>query len=245
MHLEEILYKNSRIKILTDTKPLIRTDYDELVKQRTLIENYIKKDIYFLTALRPYKIKKSAPKVVKLMAQGSKIANVGPMAAVAGTIAEFISRKMIKDGAKVAVVENGGDIFAITDREMIIGLFSGQNKIAEKLAFKLNKNNTPLAICSSSSLLGHSISFGKCDLATIFSKKGYVADAVATAVGNKVKKIKDIQPALNWAIKLKGVQGVIIIKDHKIGMIGNIPKLFLSKDEKLRNKVTKDPVYNF
>jgi len=245
MYLEEILYKNSRIKILTDRKPLIRTAYDELVKQRTLIENYIKKDIFFLSALKPYKIKKSAPKIVKLMAQGSKIVNVGPMAAVAGTISEFIAKKLIQKGAKTAIVENGGDIFAITNKEIIIGLFSGKNKIAEKLAFKLNKNNTPIAICSSSSLLGHSISFGKCDLATIFSKRSYVADAVATAVANKVRKIKDIQPALNWAIKLKDVEGIIIIKDHKIGMIGNIPKLFLSKDEKLRNKVTKDFIYNF
>lgn len=244
MYLEEILYKNSRIKILTDKRPLIKQAFNELVKQRTLIENYIKKDIFFLSTLKPCKIKKSAPKIVKLMAEGAKIANVGPMASVAGTIAEFIAKKLLQKGAKTAVVENGGDIFAVTNKEIIIGLFSGKNKIAEKLAFKLNKNNTPLAICSSSSLLGHSISFGKCDLATIFSKKSYIADAVATAVANKVKEIKDIEPTLNWAIKLKDVQGIIIIKDHKIGMIGNIPKLLLSKDEKLRNKVTKDTIYN-
>ena len=71
------------------------------------------------------------------------------------------------------------------------------------------------------------------------------ADAVATAVGNKVKKISDIENVLNWAIKLKDVDGVIVIKDSKVGMIGNIPRLLLSKDEKLRNKVTKDVVYEF
>ena len=245
MYAEEILYKNSRIKILTDRKPLIKKAFDELVKQRALIEDYIKKDPFFLSTLKPYKIKKQAPKIVKLMAEGAKIANVGPMAAVAGTIAEFIARKMIGLGAEVAVVENGGDIFAITDKEITIGLFSGQNKIAEKLAFRLDKNNTPLSICSSSSLLGHSISFGKCDLATVFSKKSYLADAVATAVGNKVKEIKDIEPTLNWAIKLKDVEGAIIIKGHKVGMIGNIPKLLLSKDKKLKNKITKDDFYEF
>lgn len=245
MYLEKLLYKNSRIKILTDKKELITTAYDELIKQRTLIEDYIKKDIYFLPALKPYKIRKDAPRIVKLMVEAGEIANVGPMAAVAGAIAEFITKKMLSKGAKVAVVENGGDIFAITNKEIVIGLFSGQNKIAEKLAFKLNKENTPLSICSSSSLLGHSLSFGKCDLATIFSKKGNVADAVATAVGNKIKKIEDIEPTLNWAIKLKDVEGVIIIKDHKIGMIGNIPRLLLSKDEKLREKVTKEDIYKF
>lgn len=245
MYQEELLYKNSRIKILTDKKPLIKQAFNELIKQRTLIENYIKKDIFFLSALKPYKIKKNAPKIVKLMAEGAKTANVGPMAAVAGTIAEFIAKKLIKQGSKITIVENGGDIFAITNKPILIGLFSGQNKIAEKLAFKLNKNNTPLAICSSSSLLGHSISFGKCDLATVFSKKSYIADAVATAVGNKIKKIKDIEPTLNWAIKLKDVKGVIIIKDSKVGMIGSIPRLLLSKDERLREKVTKDVIYEF
>ncbi len=245
MYLEEILYKNSRIKILTDKKPLIKEAFDELVRQRTLVEDYTKKDIFFLSALKFYKIKKQAPKIVKLMAEGGKVANVGPMAAVAGTIAEFVARRMIGRGGKTAIVENGGDIFAITNREIIIGLFSGQNKLAEKLAFKLNKENTPLAICSSSSLLGHSISFGKCDLATVFSKKSYIADSVATAVGNRVKEIGDIEKTLNWAIKLRDVQGVIIIKDSKVGMIGKVPRLLLSKDEKLRRKVTKDVIYNF
>ncbi|MBW2975631.1 UPF0280 family protein [Candidatus Woesearchaeota archaeon] len=245
MYIEEILYKNSRIKVLTDKKTLVKKAFDELVKQRTLIENYIKKDVLFLSALRPYKIRKDAPKIVRVMAEGADIANVGPMAAVAGAIAESIARRLVQKGAKTAVVENGGDIFAITNKEIIIGLFSGQNKVAEKLAFKLNKDNTPLAICSSSSLLGHSISFGKCDLATVFSRKAHVADAAATAVANKVKCMEDIQKTLNWAVKLKDVQGIIIIKDHKIGMIGDIPKLLLSKDERLREKVTKDVIYGF
>lgn len=242
-YLEEILYKDSRIKILTDKKPLINKAYDELVKQRTLIEQYIKKDPFFLATLKPHKLKSNAPEIVKLMAKGAEIANVGPMAAVAGTIAEFLARYLRKKGANIAVVENGGDIFAITNKPITIGLFSGQNKIAEKLAFKLNTKNTPLAICSSSSKLGHSVSFGKCDLATVFSKKSYIADAVATAVGNKIKSIKDINPTLNWAINLKHIEGVLIIKDSKVGIIGNIPKLLLSKDEKLRNKVTKDNIY--
>jgi len=245
LYKEELLYKNSRVKILTDKKSLIKIAYDEIIKQRTLIEEYIKKDPFFLTTLKPYKVKANAPKIVKLMAEASKIAGVGPMAAVAGTIAEFAARKLRSKGAKVAVVENGGDIFAITSNEIIIGLFSGQNKIAEKLAFKLNAKNTPLAICSSSSLLGHSLSFGKCDLSTVFSKKSYIADAVATAAGNKVKSIKDIQPTLNWAIKLKDVQGIILLKDSKLGLNGNIPKLILAKDEKLRDKVTKDIIYEF
>jgi len=228
---------------LTDNQPLISKAYDELVKQRTLIEQYIEKNKFFQTTLEPIKIEKNAPEIVKLMAQGAKLANVGPMAAVAGTIAEFICKDMVKKGANVAIVENGGDIFAITNTTIKVGLFSGNNKLSGKLAFELNKDNTPLSICSSSSLLGHSLSFGKCDLATVFSKKSYVADAVATAVGNKVKKESDIPKTLHWAINLKDVGGVIIIKNDKIGIIGDIPRLIKSEDENIKNKITKEDFY--
>lgn len=245
MYQEEILYKNSRIKILTDKKELVSKAYDELVKQRTLIENYIKKDKFFESTLEPIKVKKTAPKIIKLMAEGAEIANVGPMAAVAGVIAEFICRRLVKEGAKVAIVENGGDIFAITNSPIKVGLFSGNNKLSGKLAFELNKKNTPISICSSSSFLGHSLSFGKCDLATVFSKKSYIADAVATAVCNKVKKVSDIKKILDWGIKLNSVEGIIIIKNNKIGMIGHIPNLIKSKDQKIKEKVTKDPIYKF
>ncbi|KYK35520.1 MAG: hypothetical protein AYK18_13040 [Theionarchaea archaeon DG-70] len=110
---EEILHKESRIKILVDahSKPLTRNAFKELIAQRTLIEEYIEKDPFFKTILEPQKIEKDAPEIIKEMAEGAKIAHVGLMAAVAGTIAEFMCKRLIKEGARIAIVENGGDIF--------------------------------------------------------------------------------------------------------------------------------------
>ena len=176
------------------------------------------------------------------MAIGGKIANVGPMAAVAGTLAEFCVRKMMKEGAKTALVENGGDIFAYSSVPLYIGIYAGYTKLADKLALRLDPKNTPLSICSSSKL-GHSLSFGDCDLASVFSKKSYIADAVATAVANKIKQEKDIKPTLEWAIKLKDVIGVLVVKNDKLGMIGDTQKLVLNKDVALKDKVTKEPFY--
>ncbi len=238
----EYKYKETHVKILTDNKKYIDIAIEELIKQRNLLEDYIKKDIFFLSALEPVAIKKNAPEIVKLMAEGGKIANVGPMAAVAGTIAEFMVNAMLKKGAAIALVENGGDIFAVAKQSVYIGIYAGYTKLKDKLAFVLNDENTPLSICSSSKL-GHSLSFGDCDLATVFSKKGNVADAVATAVGNKVKKDKDIKKTLEWAIKLKGVDGVLVVRNDKFGMIGNIPPLLSSKDKSLKDKVTKEEMY--
>lgn len=239
---EEIHHKESRIKIVVDKKVLIKEAMDELIIQRKILEEYMRKDPYFKLALEPYTIDEKAPEIVKCMAEGAEVADVGPMAAVAGTIAEFICKKLVKKEARIAIVENGGDIFAHTEVAITVGLFSGSN-LANKLAFELKKENTPLAICSSSSFLGHSLSFGKCDLATVFSKKGCIADAVATAACNKVTDEKDIKEVLEWAGNLKGVDGVIIFKNNKFGLIGDVPRLVKSNDKRIKEKITKDDAY--
>jgi ApbE superfamily uncharacterized protein (UPF0280 family) len=240
---KEILHKESRIKIMVDKKVLIKEAVDELITQRRMLEDYINSDPYFITALEPYTIDEKAPEIVTCMAEGAEVAGVGPMAAVAGTIAEFICKRLVRKGACIAIVENGGDIFAHTSEPVTVGLFSGNNRLGNRLAFELKKENTPLAICSSSSFLGHSLSFGKCDLATVFSKKGCIADAVATAACNKVIDEKDIKEVLEWAGNLEGVDGVLIVKDNKCGLIGDMPRLIRSNDTRIKEKITKDDAY--
>ncbi|MFH1126625.1 MAG: UPF0280 family protein [archaeon] len=244
MHSKEILYKESRIKILTDKKELIPLAFAELVRQRSLLERYIKKDRFFETSLEPVKVPKSAPQIVKTMSKAGIIAGVGPMAAVAGTISELLSEKLISSGAKTAISENGGDIFAITETPVLVGLYVTKKPLTGKIAFRLDKKNTPLSICSSSSIMGHSLSFGDCDLATVFSKSGSISDASATALCNRVKKEEDIDSALNWVIALKGVEGALVIKNDKIGMIGTIPEMIRTGDKKIREKVTRFDNHN-
>lgn len=241
--IKEKLYKSTRVKILTDKEELIELAFDEIKNQRTSMEKYIEENPEFLNALEPIQIKKNAPEVVKKMVLGAKIADVGPMAAVAGVLAEYGCRKLISLGAKIALIENGGDIFVISNTSLNIGLFTGNNKLSDKLALRIKPEQTPLSICSSSSYLGHSLSFGNCDLATVFSAKSEIADAAATQLGNKVRSEEDIEKALNWAAKLKGVKGAIAIKGNKIGIIGDIPELVSSKDKKLKEKITKEPFY--
>ncbi|MBW2980083.1 UPF0280 family protein [Candidatus Woesearchaeota archaeon] len=236
-------YKDTHVKILTDKEKYVDFALDEIINQRKSLENYIKNNPKFLSSLKPIKAERNSPKIVKMMAEGAEIAGVGPMAAVAGTISEFAVRKMVKQGAKVALVENGGDIFVVTDRKLSIGLFAGQSAIKDKLAFQLEPNDTPIAICSSSSKLGHSLSYGDCDLVTVFSKKSSIADAVATASCNKVKKESDIEKVLEWAASLEGVKGIIIVKNKKVGINGDVPKLVPARDLLLKDKITKEEFY--
>lgn len=243
LYKEEIVHRESRIKVVVDDESLVEKAYNELLTQRAVIEEYIDRDPLFTTSLKPYKILDDAPPIVRAMAKGAEIANVGPMATVAGIIAETICRRLIREEAKVAIVENGGDIVAATERPITVGIFSGSQKLANTLAFELNRENTPLAICSSSSFLGHSLSFGACDLATVFSQKAAVADAVATAVGNMVSDERDLVPALEWAVSRESVDGALILKDEKLGMIGEIPPLIRTDDTKIKEKITKDGIY--
>jgi hypothetical protein len=70
--------------------------------------------------------------------------------------------------------------------------------------------------------VGHSLSLGKADAATILAKDPALADAVATAMGNLVKHKKDLRPALNWAAGIKGVTGALLIAGENLAALGEI-----------------------
>ena len=72
----------------------------------------------------------------------------------------------------------------------------------------------PLGICSSSATVGHSLSRGITDVVCLLAKSTALADAAATALGNRVKKIADLEFVAHWAEEIGGiVGGVVIVKD--------------------------------
>ena len=233
----ELMYKKAKIEVLSDDmecdKPI-----EELIRYYDIVERYAAENREF-TGLKPVDIDSEEP-IIKEMCEASKKADVGPMAAVAGSIAEHVCRNSVKESM---IVNNGGDIFMITSRPIVIGLFAGFNNIADKLAVRVKAEETPLAICSSSSKLGHSLSYGDCDLVTVFSKKGAIADAVATAVCNNIKEEKDIEKTLNEFADIEGVLGIIAVRNDKIGIIGSVPEIIRNKDLLLRDKVIKEDFY--
>src|SRR4030042_849982 len=83
---------------------------DSVLKHRGSLETYIERHPLFLTTLDPYQAEAEAPAIVKEMARVSQLTSVGPMAAVAGAIAEAVGRDLLAFSPEV-IVENGGDIF--------------------------------------------------------------------------------------------------------------------------------------
>ena len=211
MYLTHIMDKETDLQILTN-KSLDRDFVKEKMRSyRWDIENYIIKDRRFLTALKPIEVELNAPAIVKEMSKAANLANVGPMAAVAGAIAEFLGRDLLKQGYKDVIIENGGDIFLVTRKTRIIGIYAGKSKLWQGLSLKIKPKDTPLGICASSGTLGHSLSFGCADSVVILSKNTSLADAVATATCNRVNSKNDLSFALNFSRSIKGICGVVII----------------------------------
>jgi hypothetical protein len=211
LYLTCIVDKETDLQILTNKK--IDRDFikERIQGYRFAIENYIAKDRRFLTTLKPLAVELHAPAIIQEMSEASRKANVGPMAAVAGAIAQFLGKDLLRKGYKDVIVENGGDIFLKTTRTRLIGIYAGRAKLWNKLSLKIRPLDTPLGISTSSGTIGHSLSFGCADSVIILSKNTCLADVVATATANRVNSKQDLQKAVDFAKAIQGVRGVVII----------------------------------
>ncbi|MBW1708285.1 MAG: UPF0280 family protein [Deltaproteobacteria bacterium] len=189
---------------------------------RKRITDWAENHPFFLTSLKPLPEDPLAPSPVKEMQHAGRIAGVGPMAAVAGGLAEFVGLGLLRLSPKGVIVENGGDIFISAASEIVVGLFAGDASVSLSLGLVVSPDENPSGICTSSSTVGHSLSLGKTDAATVKADSAALADAVATALGNRVKRIQDIEPALNWAVSLAGVHGAAVVLGDKIGLLGDL-----------------------
>jgi ApbE superfamily uncharacterized protein (UPF0280 family) len=190
-------------------------------KYRQALEGYIERHPSFAKSLKPVAIGDDAPHIVKLMADCASRAGVGPMAAVAGAIAELVGTELLEYSPEV-IIENGGDIFIKTLKERTVSIYAGDSPLSGKIGIVVGPEHTPLGICTSSGTVGHSLSLGKADAAAVVAASAALADAAATATCNLVKKPEDIQAAIESAMKIEGLRGVLIIKDDAVGLWGDI-----------------------
>jgi ApbE superfamily uncharacterized protein (UPF0280 family) len=216
----EVIVKETDLLIRAE-KDLFREAKDSALKYRNQIETYIAMNPDFERSLIPIEEASHVPEIVCEMIRTSSLAGVGPMAAVAGAIAEAVSRDILPLSHEV-IVENGGDIYLATVKERIIGIYAGSSPLSMKIGVVIESGTPPLGICTSSGTVGHSLSFGKADAVCVLSKSGALADAAATAIGNTVLEEKDIERGLERAEAIDGVTGVLIIVGEKMGIWGDL-----------------------
>ena len=211
-----------------ETDLLIRSS--SLEKERALntvhslrkgLEDYIHAHPRFRETLVPWPEDPFAPSLVKDMIMAGTIAGVGPMAAVAGAIAQRVGEMLLPRCSEV-IVENGGDIYLKTERPVLVGIFAGTSLVSGKLAVRIQPAQTPLGICTSSATVGPSKSFGKADAVTILAKSAALADALATSLANQVKSPADIPAVLEKAKEFTGLSGIVIVVKDQLGAWGEI-----------------------
>jgi ApbE superfamily uncharacterized protein (UPF0280 family) len=220
----------------------------KLVRLRKELERYIALVPSFASSLVPFPaLPQRPPESAVRMNGAAASAGVGPMAAVAGTFAALAGEAALKAGCREAVVENGGDMFIMIRDALTVGLFAGAEDSSPfgNLAFRIEPSAAPLAVCSSSSTMGHSMSFGKADLVTVFSADASIADAAATRGANQVDSPDRIGDVVEMILALEGVRGVLVIAGGKLAMGGDLPSLIRHTDPAMALRVSHDEESDF
>ena len=216
----EVIVKETDLLVRAE-KDLSRETREWVFRYRGQLETYITLHPEFQKSLVPLKDDPYAPEIVKEMIRASQLAYVGPMAAVAGAMAESVSKDLLKLSKEV-MVENGGDIYLATAKERIIGIYAGDSPLSLKIGVVVQPEMSPLSVCTSSGTVGPSLSFGRADAVCILSKSAALADAAATAVGNIIQGEKDIESGLEKGREIEGVLGTLIIVGEKMGVWGKV-----------------------
>ena len=194
-----------------------------IAEVRLRIEQYIREHPLFLDSLIPLPMDAKAPAVIQQMLIAGAQAGVGPMAAVAGVIAEQVGRGLLEQGINEVIVENGGDLFIAREQQCTVGIFAGESPLSGKVGISLQAGQLPCGVCCSSGTIGHSLSLGTADAVLVSAPSTALADAAATRLANGITDKKEsVNQTLELAKTIDGLSGVVIIVGDQIGAWGDI-----------------------
>lgn len=194
---------------------------DAVLRHRRGLEVYLTQVPEALESLSPLPLDPMAPPLVRAMLRAGQICGTGPMAAVAGAISQAVGEDLLRSSAQV-VVENGGDLFVAARQELTVGLFAGASPLSGRLGVRVAGHQMPVSLATSSGTVGHSVSMGRADAALVMAKDGALADAAATALGNRVRDRGDLGAALKWAGGVPGVLGALAVLDDRLAAWGDL-----------------------
>ncbi|MBN2169614.1 MAG: UPF0280 family protein [Actinobacteria bacterium] len=190
-----------------------------LAAVRLEIYRYIEKDPAFLKSLVPVELIGDAPPMVIEMAKAAEVFDVGPMAAVAGAVAQRVGTDLQRYSSQV-IVENGGDIFIAGEGEKRISVYAGDKFPIINILIEGKREG--VGVCTSSATIGPSLSFGSADAVTIISRTAALADAAATALANNVSSANDIDSVIELAEESTNINGIVIVVEDRIGIWGDL-----------------------
>jgi ApbE superfamily uncharacterized protein (UPF0280 family) len=201
------------------TRDLSREALVSVTANRHSIETYFRSHPRFATSLEPQEAHGDAPAIIRSMADAARLAGLGPLATVAGAIAEAVGRDLLQHADEV-IVENGGDIFIRTLVPRTVGLYAGRSTLSGHIGLRIAPEETPLGICTSSGSFGHSLSFGRADACTVLAHSTAVADAMATMLCNRIRTAADLSQALDPPHMPPEVLGAFATIEGQVGIQG-------------------------
>ncbi|MFP4285412.1 MAG: UPF0280 family protein [Desulfovermiculus sp.] len=193
----------------------------EISELRAVLTEHIKRQPGFLDSLIPVPRMRGVHPMILAMYRASELAGTGPMAAVAGAIAQWVGQELRKLSKEV-IVENGGDLYLCLQQPGTVTLYAGRSRFSGTIGLALDQEKTPAGICTSSGTVGHSYSQGRADAATIISQNVCLADAVATGAANLIGAEDDLEPALDYALAVPGVLGAVLVLGDKLAAKGDV-----------------------
>jgi hypothetical protein len=184
------------------------------------LERYIDRRPEFLTSLNPLDEDATAPEIARDMIRAAQVAGTGPMAAVAGTLAQYIAKEARRMGANEVVAENGGDLFLDCASDLVIALYAGESPFSHRIGLMVRVPEMPLSLCTSSGTVGHSFSFGKADAVVVKSRDGALADALATSICNQIGESQPMEKILEKYHKLDDIEGIVAVRRDQLAAVG-------------------------
>jgi ApbE superfamily uncharacterized protein (UPF0280 family) len=216
----EVKHFESDLLIWADTD-LSCIAHKVLVDFHTQISEYIRQNPDFAVSLEPLPFDPESPAIIQAMFLAASAADVGPMAAVAGAIAEAVGRVLMEKSEEV-IVENGGDIFIAAKKVKKIGIYAGIGNAYNQLVLKIDPKKTPCGICTSSGKVGHSLSFGNSSATVVICDICAQADSLATFLANMIKTDDDLSIAVKKAREFPQIKGIIALTSSKLTAYGDI-----------------------
>ena len=193
-----------------------------VLRLRRELENYMAAVPEFLTSFSPLPEDPEAPIIVRSMLTAGAEYDVGPMAAVAGAVAQEVGRELLAHTPEV-IVENGGDIFLMMSRPVRLGRYAGPDSpFTGKSVLKLNCAGQSRGVCTSSATVGPSVSFGRADAVVTIADSAALADAAATAIANRIHTEDDLNDVLQAERKKGRLLGCVAVIGEHLGAYGDI-----------------------
>lgn len=200
----------------------LSTKAEELVRRyRSEIKRHIELQNSFLTSFSPVDKLEGCAEIIASMYRASEAAGTGPMAAVAGAIAEFVGKELAPVSDEI-IIENGGDLWLLIKEPVQINIYTESVYFKNDITLRVNPEDTPCGICTSSGKIGHSFSYGKADSVTVLSADAAFADAAATATANLVKTEESVEKALSFCMAMEQTRGAVIIYRDIIALQGSV-----------------------